>query len=341
MARRAGTAGRAVKKASRKAAKTRRAQKAARKSSRSKPSVSPVDDLQKQLELHTRERDEALERQAAMAEVLRIISSSPGDLEAAFQVILGKATRLCDAKFGVVFKFEADQCHAVAMLNVPAALKKFIQQRGTRPPLPGTALDLMFRTKQVDHSIDNLESAHPSPPAKLGGARTHLAVPMLKGDRLIGALTIYRQEVRPFTDKQIDLVQNFAAQAVVAIENARLLNELRERTDDLAESLEQQTATSEVLEVISSAPGELEPVFEAMLENGTRICEAAFGTLLLAEGDAFRRVALHNAPSAFLEFSEKQPLFYSYQAGPVDQIVKTKRPACLAPLVCTSDLMVH
>ena len=121
---------------------------------------------------------------------------------------------------------------------------------------------------------------------------------MLKENELVGVIIVYRQEVRPFTDKQIELVKNFAAQAVIAIENARLLNELRQRTTDLTEALEQQTATSEVLEVISSAPGDLQPVFETMLTNATRICEAKFGVLWLSEQERFRCVALHNAPPA-------------------------------------------
>jgi GAF domain-containing protein len=155
-------------------------------------------------------------------------------------------------------------------------------------------------TKQLQHIADfRLEETYlerePAPVAlvEAAGARTMLVVPMLNENRLIGALGIYRQEVRPFTDKQVELVQNFAAQAVIAIENTRLLNELRE-------SLQQQTATSEVLQVISSSPGDLQPVFRAMLENATRVCGSNFGTLYLREGEAFRAVSMHGATPAYL-----------------------------------------
>jgi GAF domain-containing protein len=138
-------------------------------------------------------------------------------------------------------------------------------------------------------------------------------------------IAIYRQEVRPFSEKQIELLQNFAAQAVIAIENARLLNELRQRTTDLAESLEQQTATSEVLRVISSSPGELKPVFQAMLENATRISEAKFGVLYLREGDGLRAVALHGAPLAYAEERKRHPVVYPARTTLLGQAVATKR----------------
>src|SRR4029077_6226187 len=143
----------------------------------------------------------------------------------------------------------------------------------------------VLQTRQVAHIVDYAAEPNPGPAATHGGARSTLAVPMLKDDKKVGTMVIYRQEVRRFTDKQIELVQNFAPQAVIAIENTRLLNELRQRTDDLTESLEQQTATSQVFQVITSSPGELEPVFQAMLDNATRICEAKFGQLWLYEGN--------------------------------------------------------
>src|SRR5262249_11135893 len=157
---------------------------------------------------------------------------------------------------------------------------------------PGSDLDRVRMTKQIVHIADmKMEDAATPAILQLAGARSTVAVPMLKDSELVGAIIIYRQEVRPFTDKQIELMKNFAHQAVIAIETARLLNELRQRTDDLTESLEQQTATSEVLRVISSSPGELEPVFQAILENARRICEAKFGVLYRCEGDALRAVA--------------------------------------------------
>ena len=145
---------------------------------------------------------------------------------------------------------------------------------------------------------------------ELAGARSFLTVPMLKEGELIGAISIYRPELRPFSDKQIELIKSFANQAVIAIENARLMIELRQRTTDLSESLERQTATSEVLQVISSSPGELGPVFDAVLEKATRICQAKFGNLFLREDDTFRAVALHGSlPPAYAEHRRREPLF--------------------------------
>ena len=173
----------------------------------------------------------------------------------------------------------------------------------------------MVATKAVVHLADAaaepgyVEEHDPAAVAavELGGQRTALYVPMLKESELIGAFTLSRQEVRPFTDKQIELVQNFAAQAVIAIENARLLNELRQRTTDLTEALEQQTATSEVLQVISSSPGELEPIFAAMLEKAVRICGANFGNIYRWDGDTAHLVAAQNTPPAFAEYRRRFP----------------------------------
>src|SRR6185503_834050 len=222
-------------------------------------------DLQEQLGRAMRERDEALEQQAATSEVLQVINSSPGELEPVFGAMLANATRICEAKFGTLFRFDGKAFHRAAGIGVPSALAEFQKKRGPYLPESGTLLDRVLQTRKVAHSPDYAAEPIPGNAAKLGGARSTVAVPMLKDSELVGAIIIYRQEVKPFTDKQIELVKNFAAQAVIAIENTRLLNELRQRTDDLTESLE-------VLKIISSSPGDLRPVFETMLAKAVSIC---------------------------------------------------------------------
>jgi signal transduction histidine kinase/putative methionine-R-sulfoxide reductase with GAF domain len=255
-----------------------------------------------------RERDEALLRETATSEVLRLISKSPGDLELVFRTILEHATRICNSNFGALFRFDGENLYPAAQFNTPAALLEVLMRRGPFKPTPGGAIDQVMRTKQVIHSADMAAEPVSGVATKLGGARSLVAVPMLKEDELIGVIVIYRQEVRPFTEKQIALIQNFAAQAVIAIENTRLLNELRQRTSDLSESLEQQTATSEVLRVISSSPGELNPVFEAILENALRICAAKFGNLWLREGNKVRIVAIKGGSQEYRDYLFSDPL---------------------------------
>ncbi|MGC1779438.1 MAG: GAF domain-containing protein, partial [Xanthobacteraceae bacterium] len=241
--------------------------------------------LLNELRRRTDDLSESLEQQTAAAEVLRVISASPGDLKPVFQAMLENAIRICDAKFGTMFRHDNGSFEPVAMFEAPAALVDFHRQRGSFRTTAGTGLDRALRTKDVVHIADEAAEPTPSISARLAGARSIVVVPMLKDDEVIGVISVYRDEVRPFTDKQITLVQNFAAQAVIAIENARLLSELRE-------SLEQQTATADVLHVISSSPGELKPVFHSILNNATRICQAEFGSLFLREGEALR-VAAH------------------------------------------------
>ena len=261
---------------------------------------------------------------------MRLIAKSPGDLELVFRSILENATRICNANFGTLFRFDGENILPVAQFNTPTALLKAQTRRGPFKPTSGTAMEHVLRTKQVSHSADKAAEPVPGFFAEHGGARSQVAVPMLKDDLLIGVIVIYHQEVHPFTNKQIELVKNFAAQAVIAIENARLLSELRQRTTDLGEALEQQTATSEVLHVISSSQGELQSVFQSILKNATRICEATFGVLALRDGDAFRTVAMHNAPPAYAELRKREPLLRFSVGTAAARVMVTKKAAQIA-----------
>ena len=272
--------------------------------------------LLNELRQRTDDLTEALEQQTATSQVLSVISSSPGELQPVFNTMLESATRICEAKFGTLFRFDGKAFHAAAYAGAPPEYIESQARRGPFQPRSGSHLERVMLTKQVSYSADNAAEPVPGLAAKLVGARSIVAVPMLKDEALIGAIIIYRQEVRSFTDKQIALVQNFAAQAVIAIENTRLLNELRQ-------SLEQQTATSEVLGVISSSPNELGPVFQTILANATRLCEANFGTLNLYKDGTFPVAAMHGVPEAYAEFRRLNPQFRVVDRHPLARVAAT------------------
>ncbi len=284
-------------------------------------------------ELHQRTDDlsESLEQQTATSEVLKVISSSTGELQPVFQAVLENATRICAAIFGNLYLCEGDAFRTTAMHNVPPAFAEVRRRDPLIHPIPGSLLARLTSSKRPVHipEVTADQGYIERQPmfvtaVELGGFRALLAVPMLKDGNLIGAIVIYRQEPGAFTDKQIDLVQNFAAQAVIAIENTRLLKELRQRTDDLSKSLEQQTATSEVLRVISSSPGELEPVFETMLANAVRICDAKFGLLYRHDNGTFNPAALFGAPPALAEFVRQRGSFQPEAGTGLDRLLQTK-----------------
>src|SRR5215470_1799056 len=243
---------------------------------------SSTTDLLQQLDSRTRERDEAREQQAATAEILSLISNSPTDTLPVFKTILAKAVELCEASFGAMWLVDGKGYQAAAMHgDLP---RPYVEQwRSGTLHFPKADIPMVraIRSRKTVHTQDvRKERAYLQgeplavSAAEVGGIRTMVTVPMLKGGEAVGAIVIYRREVLPFPARQVELVESFAAQAVIAIENARLLNELRQ-------SLEQQTATSEVLSIISSSPGDLAPVFQAMLENAVRLCGAKFGNLYL------------------------------------------------------------
>jgi GAF domain-containing protein len=263
-----------------------------------------IADLERQVAEYKAERDEALERETATAEVLQVINSSPGDLAPVFDAILEKALSLCEAGLGTLAQFDGEAFHWAAARGVPEAyLAAFTKAEGGYRPTPGLALYRLLHSREDLVHVEDItaEDANRSGNpdrlrfAELTRARTAVWVALRKDDVVLGALVIYRQEVRPFSDKQIALLQNFAAQAVIAMENARLITETRE-------ALEQQTATAEVLQVINSSPGDLALVFDAILEKAHALCGAEVGTLAAYDGEYFRALATLGYPEEFAEF---------------------------------------
>src|SRR5262249_3140007 len=280
---------------------------------------------------------ESLQQQTATADVLKVISRSTFDLQTVLDTLVESASRLCHADQSAIRLVRDGLYYPAASYGFSSEFRAYIEPQpfGVDQDSLVGRVALEGRTIQLDDSQADANQTL-AKRSKKANVHTMLGVPLMREGVPIGTLVLGRRMVRPFTTKQIELVETFADQAVIAIENVRLFDEVQARTGELSESLEQQTATSDVLRVISSSPGELEPVFEAMLANATRICEAKFGTLYLCEGDAFRLGAMHNPPPAFAEERRREPMFRISPATALARATKTRQPVQIADVEAES-----
>ena len=290
-------------------------------------SRSSAESEDKKIAQLTRERDEALEQQTASSEVLKIISRSTFDLQAVLNTLVKSAAHLCEAEMASMNRKFGETYQQVSSHGFSPEFEKYMLEHAVDLER-GTAVARAIKEKKPVQISDVLDDPNFKlrDVAQLGGVRSVAAVPILKEDDLIGVIAVYRHRVRPFTARQIDLLQTFAAQAVIAIENTRLLSELRQRTDDLTESLERQTATLEILKAISNSQGNLQPVFDVMLDNALSICDAKFGMLMLYRpGDgSFLTQVMVGAPSTLVEALLLKP-FVPPLGNPLDRMRNTKK----------------